>query len=169
MFFVINKVFGGNPDKLPVLLSEARRMGIKLLPPDVNRSEEYMIPVAPSDDAPRGALLFGLSDVRGVGSKVAKRILQERTANGPFKDPYNFAFRLRGQSHSGVNASLAKVGALSSLRLAERERADGKVDPARFVTRKAMASAAPKRAIDDIDLPALRCRRAQLMSFLVRR
>ena len=58
-------------DNKPLYLNECRRMGIPVLPPDVNASE--------SDFTPRGdEVLFGLSAVRGVGDGLVDQIVAAR-------------------------------------------------------------------------------------------
>jgi DNA polymerase-3 subunit alpha len=96
-------------DKSALYLAECRRMGIKVLPPDVNDSD--------SDFTPRGTdIRFGLSAIRNVGTNVVASIVATRTAKGRFAD---FADYLRKVEAVACNKktveSLCKAGAFDSL------------------------------------------------------
>jgi DNA polymerase-3 subunit alpha len=96
-------------DKSALYLAECRRMGIKVLPPDVNDSD--------SDFTPRGTdIRFGLSAIRNVGTNVVASIVATRTAKGRFGD---FADYLRKVEAVACNKktveSLCKAGAFDSL------------------------------------------------------
>jgi DNA polymerase-3 subunit alpha len=96
-------------DKSALYLAECRRMGIKVLPPDVNDSD--------SDFTPRGTdIRFGLSAIRNVGTNVVASIVGTRTAKGRFLD---FPDYLRKVEAVAVNKktveSLVKAGAFDSL------------------------------------------------------
>jgi DNA polymerase-3 subunit alpha len=95
--------------KLSAYLNECRRMGIKVLPPDVNDSD--------ADFTPRGAdIRFGLAAIRNVGGNVVDQIVAARRAQGRFQD---FADFLRKVDVSVCNKrvveSLIKAGAFDSL------------------------------------------------------
>ena len=71
-----------------VMREEALRMGLKVLPPDVNRSRlRFTVPGA-------GAVLYGLGAIKGVGEGAVEGIVAERDANGPFKDLFDFCRRI---------------------------------------------------------------------------
>ena len=67
----------GDKDKSALYLSECRRMGIKVLPPDVNASTAYFTPVETD-------IRFGMAAVRNVGTAVVESIVATRTAKGAF-------------------------------------------------------------------------------------
>jgi DNA polymerase III subunit alpha len=76
-------------DNKPLYLNECRRMGIPVLPPDVNESG--------SDFTPRGEeVLFGLSAVRGVGEGIVASIVEARSARGRFEDFADFCAKVDG-------------------------------------------------------------------------
>jgi DNA polymerase-3 subunit alpha len=75
-----------NTDKLLRYVSETRRMGIQVLPPDVNHSEEDF-----SIDGE--AIRFGLGAVKGVGSGAVQAIIEARAA-GPFASLADFCERV---------------------------------------------------------------------------
>jgi len=96
-------------DKSALYLAECRRMGIKVLPPDVNDSD--------SDFTPRGTdIRFGLSAIRNVGTNVVASVVATRTAKGRFLD---FSDYLKKVEPVAVNKktveSLVKAGAFDSL------------------------------------------------------
>ncbi len=74
-------------DKLPVYIEEARRMGIPVDQPDVNRSDSIF-------DVVDGHIVFGLEGIKGMGSGAAEAIVKEREANGPFKSFEDFIARI---------------------------------------------------------------------------
>src|SRR3954447_7726791 len=100
---------GDDKDKSAVYLAECRRMGIKVLPPDVNASTMRFTPV--SDD-----IRFGLSAVRNVGVNVVDSIMRCRKEKGAYTDFYDY---LRKVDQVACNKktieSLIKAGAFDSL------------------------------------------------------
>ncbi|MBU1694608.1 MAG: DNA polymerase III subunit alpha [Verrucomicrobia bacterium] len=95
----------GNTDKLPVLVAEAREMGIEVMPPNVNDSDVRFKPVG-------DAIRFGMAGVKNVGIGAVEAIVAERAARGPFASLVDFCGRV--DSHL-VNRktleSLIKCGA----------------------------------------------------------
>ncbi|TVR33857.1 MAG: DNA polymerase III subunit alpha [Nitriliruptor sp.] len=79
-----------NKDNKPLYLNECRRMGISVLPPDVNESGSDF---TPRDDA----ILFGLSAVRGVGEGIVEQIVTARREQGRFEDFRDFCAKVDGQ------------------------------------------------------------------------
>ncbi|QQS12775.1 MAG: DNA polymerase III subunit alpha [Rhodospirillales bacterium] len=104
----------GNTDKLGGFRRELDRMRIGLLPPDVNRSTGEFI-VETGDDG-RKAVRYALAAVKGVGRDAMERLVEERLANGPFKDLWDFAERLDGRAlNKRMLEGLVRAGALDSL------------------------------------------------------
>ncbi len=75
------------PDKVSAYIASLKRMGIKLLPPDVN-SGKGVFSVAGND------IRYGLTAIKSVGDGVTDEILKEREANGPFKSLSDFCVRM---------------------------------------------------------------------------
>ena len=73
--------------KIAFYMDECKRMKIKLLGPDVNESTAHF---AVNKD---GAIRFGLSGIKNVGSAVVEQMVAERNANGPYKGIVDFARR----------------------------------------------------------------------------
>ena len=74
-------------DGLPFYIEEARRIGVKVDPPDVNRSDAIF-------DVVDGHIVFGFKGIKGMGDTAAKAIVEERNANGPYKTFMDFLERL---------------------------------------------------------------------------
>ena len=76
-----------NLDKAGMYLNDCRQAGIVVEVPDVNRSQ---VDFSSRD----GRIPFGLSAVRNVGEGVVSPIVEERVANGPYEDFYDFCDRV---------------------------------------------------------------------------
>lgn len=96
-------------DKMGKVMGECRRMGLKVLGPDVNESiEKFGVNKA-------GNIRFGLAAVKGVGANAVKTIIDERNANGPYKDIYDFVERVNlSACNRGAIENLAMAGAFDS-------------------------------------------------------
>jgi DNA polymerase-3 subunit alpha len=96
-------------DKSALYLSECRRMGIQVLPPDVNESDaEY---------TPRGNdIRFGLAAIRNVGEGVVSSIKNDRESKGRFESFGDFLAKVDAQvCNKKTIESLIKAGAFDSL------------------------------------------------------
>lgn len=99
---------GDSKDKLAVYLNECRKMGIRVLPPDV--SESIGVFAAVGDD-----IRFGLEAIRNVGKNVVDAIVEARK-EGKFTSLHDFLARVGQQATSKrVVESLIKAGAFDSL------------------------------------------------------
>ncbi|KAA1423460.1 DNA polymerase III subunit alpha [Mumia zhuanghuii] len=100
----------GDKDKSAIYLNECRRMGIKVLPPDVNESEANFTAVGPD-------IRFGLSAVRNVGHNVVDAVVEARTEKEPFTDFADFMEKVPPVvCNKRVIESLIKSGAFDSLK-----------------------------------------------------
>jgi DNA polymerase-3 subunit alpha len=98
----------GSQDKVAQYISEVSRMGITVLPPDINESFSDFTVVGSS-------IRFGLSAIKNVGTNVIQLIAHERK-EGPFKDFENFCARVENiVLNKKTMESLIKVGVFSSL------------------------------------------------------
>ncbi len=96
-------------DKMAVYLNECRRMGIRVLPPDVNESEATFTPVGTD-------VRFGLTAVRNVGHNVVDAVISARREQGRFADFNDFMTKVPAVvCNKRVVESLAKAGAFDSL------------------------------------------------------
>ncbi len=105
----------GNTDKLNQFRQEASRLGIRLLPPDINRSHPtFSVETDPKTGKP--AIRYALAAVKGVGQQAMEVLVRERERNGRFKDLFDLAQRLDARTFNrGQFESLAKAGALDTL------------------------------------------------------
>ncbi|MCH8328104.1 MAG: DNA polymerase III subunit alpha, partial [Candidatus Marinimicrobia bacterium] len=99
-----------NPDRMPVLMAEARARGIKILPPDVNLSgRNFRV------DS-EGRIIFGLNAIKHVGQKAADHIRDARLSDNPWRTLPQF---LSGIDLTVVNKKavecLVRSGACDSL------------------------------------------------------
>ncbi len=96
-------------DKSALYLAECRRMGIKVLPPDVNDSD--------GDFTPRGTdIRFGLTAIRNVGANVVASIVATRSRKGRFGDFSDFLRKVDAVAcNKKTVESLCKAGAFDSL------------------------------------------------------
>ncbi|WP_216208562.1 DNA polymerase III subunit alpha [Amycolatopsis aidingensis] len=100
---------GDNKDKSAVYLSECRRLGIKVLPPDVNESALRFSAVG--DD-----IRFGLGAVRNVGANVVESIISTRAEKGKYSSFTDFLDKSELLAcNKRVIESLIKAGAFDSL------------------------------------------------------
>jgi DNA polymerase-3 subunit alpha len=102
-----------NLDRVTIEVEECRRMGMKVLPPDVNESYQGFSVVKETVDTSTPTLRFGLQAVKGLGEDVVAEIVQERKKNGPYKDLADFAKRIPGRAFNKKSLeALTKSGGL---------------------------------------------------------
>jgi DNA polymerase-3 subunit alpha len=99
-----------NTEKVGLFIAECRRMGIEVLPPDVNCSGlDFTI----EETGGEPSIRFGLGAVKNVGEGPVETILAARESGGPFRDLDNFCRRVdMRQVNRRALESLIKVGAL---------------------------------------------------------
>ncbi|ROQ58686.1 DNA polymerase-3 subunit alpha [Rathayibacter sp. PhB152] len=100
---------GDSKDKMAAYLNECRRMGIKVLPPDVNESIGFFTAVGPD-------IRFGLGAVRNVGTNVVEGIRVAREEKGRFESFHDFLRKVPlPVANKRTIESLIKAGAFDSL------------------------------------------------------
>ncbi len=100
---------GDSKDKLGVYLAECRRMGILVMPPDVNESQGDF--TAAGED-----IRFGLGAIRNVGANVVDAIRATRESKGRFESFHDFLSKVPIQvANKRTVESLVKAGAFDSL------------------------------------------------------
>lgn len=126
----------GDVETVAEIIHECQRMGIAVLPPDINESfSDFTVVKGAGTDptqlatssneikesegaapAPSDRIRFGLVTIKNLGTEIAEAIVAERKARGPYRDLANFLDRV---SHKNLNRksleALAKAGALDSL------------------------------------------------------
>jgi DNA polymerase-3 subunit alpha len=101
----------GNTDRLNIFRQEAQRLGVKVLQPDINRSE-----AAFACDSAQAVVYYALAAVKGVGRQAMDHVVVERLENGPFRSPADFARRVDPKLvNKRAFESLARAGAFDAL------------------------------------------------------
>lgn len=96
--------------KITIFMDEAKRMGMSVLGPDVNESKLKF------NVNKNGDIRFGLGAIKGVGEAAVLKLIEERKANGPFKNIYDFVERVNLSQVNKKNLeALATAGALDNL------------------------------------------------------
>jgi DNA polymerase-3 subunit alpha len=132
-----------NTEKISVFVGECKRMGIPILPPDINRSS---LKFTPEDFDGKKAIRYGLAAIKNVGEAAMEMSILERDQNGDFKSMEDFCGRLGSRvANKKMLESLIKAGAfdftkcdraelfdcidesLSAAASAQRDRAAGQV------------------------------------------
>lgn len=133
-----------NTDKIGVFVSECHRMGIEILPPDLNRS---LLRFAP-ENTPGGGqgIRYGLAAIKNVGEGAMAAAIEDRGKNGAFQSLEDFSARLDSKAvNKRILENLVRAGALdwtgetragmfgrleqvvASASAAQRDRATGQV------------------------------------------
>ncbi|MDA7864032.1 MAG: DNA polymerase III subunit alpha [Akkermansiaceae bacterium] len=131
-----------NTDKIGVFVSECHRMGLEILPPDVNKSKLRFSPEKLLGGAE--GIRYGLAAIKNVGAAAMETAIKNREENGPFESLDDFCDRLdskvinkrilenlikggamdwTGETRAGMTERLEKVVASASS--AQRDRAAG--------------------------------------------
>ena len=98
-----------NTDKLAVFYQDAKRFGVKVRSPDVNRSSADF-------EVEDGEVLYALGGIRNVGQQAMEHVVAVRKAGGPFKDIFDFASRVDPkQVNKRTFETLARAGAFDSI------------------------------------------------------
>ena len=104
-----------NKDQTQFYIEEAHRYGIKVLPPDINKSYlEY---------APDGEnIRFGMAAIKGVGEPVCNAIIKERDGNGEFKNIFDFCKRVDAKYVNKKSLEgLIKAGAFANIEKSRKQ------------------------------------------------
>ena len=95
-------------NKVAVYINNAQQNGIKILPPDINKSEDGFT-------VENGCIRFGLTTIKNVGESFVRKCVLERTENGAFKSLRDFVSRMLGELNKRSVECLIKCGAFDSL------------------------------------------------------
>lgn len=108
----------GDQDKTQAYIEEALKYGIKVLPPDINKSYAEFTP-------DENNIRFGLASIKQVGEIVVEAIIQEREQNGLFESIYDFCTRVDSKcSNKRVLEGLIKAGAFSNIEKSRKQLLD---------------------------------------------
>jgi len=102
-----------NTDRIAIEIAEAEKMGIDVLPPDINESFKIFTMVISDETKEKPRIRFGLRAIKNVGEHIAMVIIHERKANGPFANLENFLLRVQDKDLNKKSLeSLIKSGTL---------------------------------------------------------
>ncbi len=98
-----------NTDKLSVFYQDAKRFGVKIRAPDVNRSGADF-------EVADGEVLYALGGIRNVGLQAMQHVAEVRREGGPFRDIFDFVERIDPkQVNKRTFETLARAGAFDSI------------------------------------------------------
>lgn len=102
----------GDTEQIAILVAEAERLQIPVLPPDVNESGADFTVAGEH----KNTIRFGLTSIKNFGEGIARAIIEERAANGPFRDMSDFLSRAGTKNLNKKSLeALIKSGALDAL------------------------------------------------------
>ncbi|MDJ0939202.1 MAG: DNA polymerase III subunit alpha [Woeseiaceae bacterium] len=138
-----------NTDRLVTLKDDCRQLGLKVVPPSINRSG-YHFSVSADD-----TILYGLGAIKGVGRAAVESLIAEREANGPYTDLIGFCRRV---DHDKVNRraleAMIKSGAMDDLGASRRSLMHAVPEALQNADQVARAAAAGQNDMFGLDLPA---------------
>ena len=117
-------------ERMSSLIDQTRKMGIDVLPPDLNESFSFFS-VVPK----KNQIRFGLAAIKNVGEGIAETIIAERKAAGPFTSMNDFISRVRSKDLNKKSLeSMIKAGVFDQF--AERNRLLSNIDVLLDVSRE---------------------------------
>lgn len=103
-------------DAISSLFAETKKMGIEIQVPSINNSGVEITP------DPTGTYIsYGLSSIKGVGSDVIEKLIEERNKNGIYKDIKDFIQRNSEIIKKGTLINLAQAGAFDCLNVTRKD------------------------------------------------
>jgi DNA polymerase-3 subunit alpha len=117
----------GDVEKIAEFITDCKRMGIPVLPPNINESfQDFTViktstapavgtstPPYPMRGEDRDKIRFGLTTIKNFGEGIANTIIEERKKNGKFKSLSNFLDRIKDKNLNKKSLeALIKAGAL---------------------------------------------------------
>lgn len=146
----------GNVNKIIEYIEECEKLGIKVLPPDVNHSDVNF-------SVEENSVRFGLLALKNVGRNFISSIVNERKENGQYKDFDDFLFRLKGTDmnkrqlealiKAGVFDSFGKTrlqlfsvyeDALNAVQRISKSTQNGQLDIMQFLSAEEVEETIPK-------------------------
>lgn len=101
----------GNLDKVPEYIDECKRLGIEILKPEINKSQENFTVERENGNGKFDKIRFGLGSIKNVGAVPVENIVKERKENGPYKGFTDFCERIADtQVNKKCVESLIKAG-----------------------------------------------------------
>jgi DNA polymerase III subunit alpha len=101
----------GNTDRLNIFRQEAQRLSVRVLAPDINRSQSYF-----ACDAEQSVIYYALAAVKGVGKQAMEHVVAQREEGGSFRSVGDFARRIDPKLvNKRAFESLVRAGAFDAL------------------------------------------------------
>lgn len=98
-------------ERISILIGECKKMGLEVLPPEINESFTFFS-VVPKNNQVR----FGLSAIKNVGSGIVETIVKERKSNGHYSSIQDFISRINSRDLNKKSLeSLIKAGVFDKL------------------------------------------------------
>lgn len=139
----------GDADKVRALVAECKRLGVHILPPRLNASMANFTLETEPDRPGRFAVRFGLTSIKGIGSKPAEALVTERERRGVYRTLAEIFARSEGRAVTSRTVTLMiQAGALDDL--GERNALLAALEEAKTLGRKYRSG---QRALTDA--PAL--------------
>ena len=108
-----------NTEKISVFVAECERLGVTILPPDVNLSDLKFVPETRED---KRGIRYGLAAIKNIGEGAMQSAIVEREENGPFKSLEDYCGRLDSKAvNRKILENLIRAGAFDFTR---RDRAE---------------------------------------------
>jgi len=103
----------GDVEKIAEIIGECKRMGIAVLPPDVNESFEGFTVIKNQNPEEKDSIRFGLTTIKNFGEGIASSIIAERKAGGKFISLSDFLRRIKDKNLNKKSLeALIKTGAM---------------------------------------------------------
>ncbi len=104
-------VSGTDVERINFLINEAKRLDIKVLPPDINMSFQNFTVDEPN-------IRFGLGAIKNIGAHIVEKIIEERSLRGPYEDLSDFLVRVQDRDLNRKSLeSLIKAGTFDSFKV----------------------------------------------------
>lgn len=149
----------GDTEKIAEMIPECERMGIEVLPPDVNESFEDFATVGKEKK-----IRFGLTTIKNFGEGIAHEITEERKSNGNFKSLEDFLNRVADKKINRKSLeALIKAGALDNF--GDRSQMMANVDNLTSYTREVTKESSDQGSLfGDVEVSHLKLEEAPELS-----
>jgi DNA polymerase III subunit alpha len=98
-----------NTEKIAVFVAECERLGVTILPPDINMSHLKFVPETREE---KRGIRYGLAAIKNIGEGAMHSAISEREENGPFKSLEDYCSRLDSKSvNRKILENLIRAGA----------------------------------------------------------
>lgn len=103
----------GDVEKVASSINECKRIGISILPPDINESFADFTVIKGKNENEKDSIRFGLKTIKNFGEGIAESIIKERKKGGPFRSISDFLRRIQDRNLNKKSLeSLIKAGAM---------------------------------------------------------